>query len=449
MGRLFGTDGARGVAITELSCEIAMNIGRAAATVLTKENKHRSQILIGKDTRLSSDVLEAALAAGICSVGADVILLGVVPTPAVALLVKQYGADAGIMISASHNSFEDNGIKIFSKNGFKLPDEVEEEIETLIFEKSEEIKIADGSLVGRITKRENAATDYSSHIVNAVDGDLWGLKIAVDCSNGSSSATARHIFDGLNAECTYISDTPNGININDNCGSTHTEQLQKLVREGDFDLGFAFDGDADRCIAVDHTGEIVDGDKIVAILAMYLKEQGKLKKDTAVVTVMSNLGFHSYMKEKNLKTVCTKVGDRYVLEEMLNSGYNLGGEQSGHVIMLDYATTGDGQLTATQLANVIKNKKVKLSAILSEFTDFPQVLLKVTASAKMKQEWKQNKDIMAVIEKAEKQLSDNGRVLVRESGTEPVIRIMLEGKSMDEITKLADEIAQSIKENQK
>lgn len=442
MGRLFGTDGARGVAITELTCETAMQIGRAAAMVLTKHitSGRKPKILIGKDTRISSDVLEAALAAGISSVGANVELLGVVPTPAVAYLVKYCEADAGVMISASHNSVEYNGIKLFSSTGFKLPDEVEEEIEALILDTPELITLKEGCDIGRIRTRYGAVTDYNEHIEKTVKNRFTGLLVAIDCANGSSAATAEALFTKMGADCIMLSDEPNGCNINDNCGSTHLENLRKIVCERGCDLGVAFDGDADRCLAVDNKGNIVDGDKLIAIISRFMKENGTLKNDAAVVTVMSNLGFHTYMKDNGINTVCTKVGDRYVLEEMLKNGYNIGGEQSGHIIFLDYATTGDGQLTAVQLLNMLVATKKHLSELSDEFTDYPQVLLGVKITADKKGTWKKNENILKIIADADQFFGDNGRVLVRESGTEPLIRVMIEGKVKDDVKLWADKI---------
>ena len=379
MGRLFGTDGARGIAVTELTCELAMNIGRAAAIVLTKQKTHKgkARILIGKDTRISSDILESALIAGITSVGADVELLGVVPTPAVAYLVRYYGADAGVMISASHNSVEYNGIKLFSSTGFKLPDDVENEIEALILDTPEKMTLVDGSDVGRVRTMYGAVSEYNEHIQSTVDGKFQGLLVAIDCANGSASATAESLFYKFGAEYVYINNEPDGLNINDKCGSTHIEQLVELVKKRGCDVGFAFDGDADRCLAVDEKGNIIDGDKLIAILSRYMKEMGTLKNNTAVVTVMSNLGFHRFMNENKIETVCTKVGDRYVLEEMLNNGYNIGGEQSGHIIFLDHATTGDGQLTAVQTLELLSKCKRPLSQLVKDIPDFPQLLVNV------------------------------------------------------------------------
>lgn len=448
MGRLFGTDGARGVAITELTCELAMNIGRAAALVLTKQKTHKgkARILIGKDTRISSDILESALIAGITSVGADVELLGVVPTPAVAYLVRYYEADAGVMISASHNSVEYNGIKLFSSTGFKLPDDVENEIEALILDTPEKMELVDGGDVGRVKTMYGAVSEYNEHIQSTVDGKFHGLLVAIDCANGSASATAESLFFKFGAEFIYINNEPNGLNINDNCGSTHMEQLVDLVKKRGCDVGFAFDGDADRCLAVDEKGNIIDGDKLIAILSRYMKEMGTLKNNAAVVTVMSNLGFHRFMNENKIDTVCTKVGDRYVLEEMLNSGYNIGGEQSGHIIFLDHATTGDGQLTAAQTLELLSKCKRPLSQLVQDIPDFPQLLVNVKITEDKKGLWDKMEKITDVIAQAEKAMGENGRILVRESGTEPLVRVMIEGKDEKEVDYWTNLIADTVRE---
>lgn len=448
MGRLFGTDGARGVAITELTCELAMNIGRAAAIVLTKQKKNggRAKILIGKDTRVSSDILEAALISGIMSVGADAEILGIVPTPAVAYLVKYYDADAGVMISASHNTVEYNGIKLFSGSGFKLPDEIENEIEALILDTPEKMVLCDGTAVGRVTRNNNATDDYVKHILSTTNLSVKPLKALIDCANGSASATAKDLFTRLNVDFDMVHAEPDGCNINENCGSTHIEKLCEKVVKGGYDLGIAFDGDADRCLAIDEKGRIVDGDKLIAILSKHLRDKGQLKNNTAVVTVMSNLGFHTYMKNNNLSTVCTAVGDRYVLEEMLKSGYNIGGEQSGHIIFLDYATTGDGQLTAVQLIGLLAETKSALSELTSGIEDYPQLLLNVKITEQGKGKWNKDEKILSVISEAEKAMGSNGRILVRESGTEPLVRVMLEGKSKDDVDYWTNKIADTVKE---
>jgi len=447
MGRLFGTDGARGIAVTELTCETAMQIGRAAALVLTKTMSHKPVIFIGKDTRISSDILEAALAAGICSVGADVKILGVVPTPAVAYLVKNSNADAGIMISASHNSVEFNGIKLFASSGYKLSDEIEEEIEELILDRPQDIKLVSDTAVGRIYHYENAAKTYSDYIKNIADADVSGLKVALDCANGSASATAKELFSSLGCECMLISDSPDGTNINKNCGSTHIEQLQEFVRNNNCDAGFAFDGDADRCLAVDENGELIDGDKLIALNALEMKKKGILKNNTAVVTVMTNIGFRHFARENQINTEFTGVGDRYVLERMLEGGFNIGGEQSGHIIFLDHATTGDGQLSAVKTLCVLADSKMKMSELASVMEVYPQVLVNVKITAASKGKWKTIPEITDAVSRCETELGDDGRILVRESGTEPLIRIMIEGKDTDEIRRLADSVADIIKEN--
>ncbi|MGN0453293.1 MAG: phosphoglucosamine mutase [Ruminococcus sp.] len=446
MGRLFGTDGARGVANTELTPELAMNIGRAAAMVLTSEDVEHPTFLIGKDTRLSGDMLEGALIAGLCSVGANVKLLGVVPTPAVAYLVGKYKADAGIMISASHNPFEFNGIKIFSDEGYKLPDELEDRIEAIVLDNEVPYKVCSGDDLGTVEVLTDAADDYIDHVIGTVDYDLKGMKIALDCSNGSASRTAKKLFTALGAECHMLFDHPDGININDNCGSTHTEILMKYVRENHLDAGLAFDGDADRCLAVDDKGELVDGDYIIAIIAADFKSRGKLKRNTVVGTVMTNMGFQKFCEANGMHFVSTNVGDRYVLETMLREDYNIGGEQSGHVICLDYATTGDGQLTGAQLLSLINRRGARLSSIATLMERFPQILINVKVANENKSHFYTDKEIKEEIKRVDGILGDRGRILVRLSGTEPIIRVMLEGEDYAEISRLANETASVIKE---
>ncbi len=454
MGRLFGTDGARGVANTEISCELAMQIGRAAAMVLTEHTNERPKVLIGMDTRASSQMLESAIAAGLCSVGADVNLLGEIPTPAVAYLVRKYKYDAAIMISASHNPCEYNGIKIFQSNGYKLPDALEEEIESIILDKSQIPPVKIGGEVGRIKRSRTAAADYIKYLFGIAKEDLaengildfGGLKIAVDCSNGSASVTAPELFMKLCENCFFMASHPNGTNINKNCGSTHLEVLQDFVVRNQCDAGLAFDGDADRFLAVDENGDVVDGDKLIAIFAKYLKEKNKLKNNTAVVTVMSNMGFFKFCEENGIVCEKTKVGDRYVLENMLANGHSIGGEQSGHLIFLDHATTGDGQLSALKLLCIMKETGKKLSQLASQMEVFPQVLVNVRVSDFGKAKFPRDKEIQTAIEAAEKELGVDGRVLVRVSGTEPLIRVMLEGKDEEKINVLAQEIVEVIKE---
>ncbi|MBR0536356.1 MAG: phosphoglucosamine mutase [Clostridia bacterium] len=454
MGRLFGTDGARGVANTEISCELAMQIGRAAAMVLTEHTQERPKVLIGMDTRASSQMLESAIAAGLCSVGADVNLLGEIPTPAVAYLVKMYKYDAAIMISASHNPCEYNGIKIFQGNGYKLPDALEEEIESIILDKSQIPPVKIGGDVGRIKRSRTAAADYIKYLYSIAKEDLAeyeihdfsGLKIAVDCSNGSASVTAPELFMKLCDDCFFMASHPNGTNINNNCGSTHLEVLQDFVVRNQCDAGLAFDGDADRFLAVDENGQVVDGDKLIAIFAKYLKEKNKLKNDTAVVTVMSNMGFFKFCEENGIHCEKTKVGDRYVLENMLANGHSIGGEQSGHLIFLDHATTGDGQLSALKLLCIMKETGKKLSELAGQMQVFPQVLINVRVSDFGKVKFPRDKEIKTAIEAAERELGEDGRVLVRVSGTEPLVRVMLEGKDEEKINTLAQDIAEVIRE---
>ncbi len=447
MGRLFGTDGARGVANTELTCELSMQIGRAAAMVLTKSlNGRKPKVLIGLDTRASSQMLENAITAGLCSVGADVLKLGVVPTPAVAYLVREYGYDAGIMISASHNPCEYNGIKIFQSNGYKLPDALENEIEAIILDNAIEIPTPIGGGVGKAKRKSDAINDYIEHLLSATNMSFKGYKIALDCANGSSSVSAEEVFTRLGAEVVIISDKPDGVNINKDCGSTHLENLQRVVVENGCDLGFAFDGDADRMLAVDHTGAVVDGDKCIAVCAKHMKELGKLKKDTAVVTVMSNMGFFKFCEENEIKCEKTSVGDRYVLENMVENGYSIGGEQSGHIIFLKHATTGDGQLSAIQLLAVVKDTGKTLKELADEMEVYPQVLINVRVSNFGKAQFKKDKEVQNAIKQVEEKLGDEGRILVRLSGTEPLIRVMLEGKDYEQIKELGESVASVIKE---
>ena len=440
MGRLFGTDGVRGIANKDLTNELAMKIGSAAATVLLEESKSaKPTVLIGKDTRASGDMLEAALTAGLCSVGCNVL-------SAVAYLVGQYQCEAGIMISASHNPCEYNGIKIFQKTGYKLDDSIEDEIEQIILDNSREPSIKIGGDVGNRLFCKTAVNDYIEHVVSTTNVRFDGLSIALDCANGSASVCAKEIFTRLGAKCLMLSDTPDGTNINNNCGSTHPEELMKFVRDAKLDLGLAFDGDADRMLAVDENGILVDGDKVIAICAKRMKDEGRLAKDTAVVTVMSNMGFFKFCEENSINCAKTAVGDRYVLEKMLKDGYNIGGEQSGHVIFLDYATTGDGELSGVQLLETVVKSGKKLSELASIMNVYPQVLINVKVSPEGKQKYNNDEYIIAATQKAEMELMGDGRVLVRVSGTEPLVRVMLEGKDIDHITKLGNEIAAVVKE---
>ena len=441
MGRLFGTDGARGIANSELTCELATNIGRAAAYVLTEKSTEKPKVLIGKDTRVSSNMLEMALAAGLCSVGADVVLVGFVPTPAIAFLVKDREADAGIMISASHNPCEYNGIKIFDGNGYKLPDALEEEIESLVLDDMSPIKFPVGGDVGSVFLRHDYVDLYIDHLAKSVDTDLSGLKIAIDCANGCASYTAEKLFTRLGATVHMMHCNPNGVNINARCGSTHMEDLTDYINGHDMDLGLAFDGDSDRCLAVDENGNLVDGDRMIAVFALDMKNKGILKDDTAVVTVMTNLGFKQFAERSGINVLETKVGDRYVLEEMLKNDYQIGGEQSGHIIFKRFATTGDGQLSGAMLAAILAKTGKPASEVASVMTVLPQTLVNIKASPELKEKLNTDSDIKTVIESVKKELGKSGRILVRASGTEPLIRVMLEGENIAEIKRLAREVA--------
>ncbi len=445
MGRLFGTDGVRGVANKELTVELAFRLGQAGAYVLTEEAR-KPKFIIGKDTRISGDMLESALAAGLCSVGAEVILVGVIPTPAVAYLTRLYNADAGIVISASHNPMEYNGIKFFDNKGFKLSDEIEEKIESLILDNSEKIKLSVGEDIGRIVYKNDGVNDYREFAKSTIPTNLDGIKIAVDCANGASSVTARKVLEDLGAEVFVINDAPNGVNINKNCGSTHMEQLCEYVKKFDVDIGIAFDGDADRVLATDENGNLVDGDKIMAICALDMRNRGKLNDNVIVATVMSNLGLFIMADEKGLEVKKTKVGDRYVLEEMYKNNYSIGGEQSGHIIILEHNTTGDGLVTALQLLSVLKKSGKKLSELASVMEVLPQVLINAKVKTENKNAYTQNTEIMSEIKKIETEFSGNGRVLIRPSGTEPLVRVMIEGKDIEVITKRAEKLAKLIEE---
>lgn len=445
MGRLFGTDGARGVANTEISCTLAMDIGRAAAMVVARDRAvKRPVFLLGHDTRISHDMLCSAIAAGLCSVGADVVTLGTVPTPAVAYLVANSDADAAIMLSASHNPYEFNGIKIFGADGFKLTDEEEEEIEAIVLDHAMEYDLQSNAGLGVIRSGEQLVERYIDHIVSSVQGELSGIKIAADCANGSASATAAKIFDRLGAQVTILNDQPDGVNINENCGSTHIAALGEYVRKNGYDAGVAFDGDADRCLAVDENGELVDGDKLIAIFAQRMKQEGRLANDTAVVTVMSNIGFFKFAEQAGIHVEKTGVGDRYVLQNMLENGHLLGGEQSGHIILREYMTTGDGQLTAVQLLDAMKKDGRPLSQIASLMRVYPQVLLNVRGDREKLKTLKGDPALEKRQQELEQLMQGNGRILVRPSGTEPVVRIMVEGPEEKMIMDIAKAMEQTI-----
>lgn len=444
MGRLFGTDGVRGVANEELTPMLAMQLGQAGAYVLTKENKHKPTIMVGCDTRISGDMLANALMAGACSVGANAVYVGVVPTPAVAYLTKKYKVDAGVVISASHNPVEFNGIKFFDGDGYKLPDSMEDEIERLLKSDMKDIKFPIGSGVGKIKYRTDAREEYINHAVQSVGVDLSTLRIVVDCAEGASYYTSVEALKELGAEVIAIHNNPDGSNINANCGSTHMEELMARVVYERANIGLAFDGDADRLLAVDENGKVVDGDQIMAIVGNHMRQQGKLKGDTIVVTVMSNLGFFLMAEEKGIKAEQTKVGDRYVLERMREIGASLGGEQSGHVIFLDENTTGDGLLSALHLLQVLVETGKPLSELSQIMDVLPQALVNAKVPNHKKEKYMEYPEIAEAIGKLNNMFAGEGRVLIRPSGTEPLVRVMIEGKDQQLIEKEARKLAELI-----
>ncbi len=442
MGRLFGTDGVRGVANEELTPMLAMQLGQAGAYVLTRENAHKPTIMVGCDTRISGDMLANALMAGACSVGANVVYVGVVPTPAVAYLTRKYKVDAGVVISASHNPVEFNGIKFFDGNGYKLPDALEDEIDELIKSGMKGIKFPTGSSVGKIKYRTDAREEYINHSMKAVPVSLEGMKIVVDCAEGASFYTSVETLKELGATVVAIHNNPDGTNINANCGSTHMEELMARVVYEKANVGLAFDGDADRLLAVDENGKQVDGDQIMAIVGNHMKNKGTLKDNTIVATVMSNLGFFLMGKEHDIKMEQTKVGDRYVLERMKEIGANLGGEQSGHIIFLDENTTGDGLLSALHLLEVLVETGKPLSELASIMEVLPQALVNARVPNHKKESYMEYPEIAEAIEALSEKFAGEGRVLIRPSGTEPLVRVMIEGKDQEQIEieakKLAD-----------
>lgn len=441
MGRLFGTDGVRGVANSELTPELAFNLGKAGAYVLSKDVE-RPVVLIGKDTRISGDMLEDAISAGILAMGGNVIKVGVLPTPAIAYLVRYYHADAGIVISASHNPFEYNGIKFFNGDGFKLDDDIEDEIEDIILRNIDVNSHITGDRLGRcLEAEENAISLYAEFLKQTIDINLVGMRIVIDCANGAAYRVAEKVFRELGATVTAIGNDPNGVNINDRCGSTHPELLQAAVLREKAHLGLAFDGDADRLIAVDEKGEVIDGDRVIYICMKMLLESGQLKNNLVTATVMSNLGFHKAVEELGCRVDVTQVGDRYVLESMVKTGCVIGGEQSGHIIFLNHTTTGDGILSALQLLKSVRTFGKTPSELAAEVTIYPQVLKNAAIKNENKKKYMEHPEIKAEIQRMEKQMEGEGRVLIRPSGTEPLVRVMLEGKELGQISKLAENLA--------
>ena len=442
MRKYFGTDGIRGIAGESLTADLSFKVGKALGKLLTEKKDH-PKVVIGRDTRISCDMIEHALTAGLTSTGVNVMTVGTIPTPAIAYLTKTIETDSGIMISASHNPYQDNGIKIFGSDGFKLTDEEELEIESLI-DNSELIKNASFEKIGKVYGGNELTQKYIQHIKQSITGDLSDVKIALDCANGATTGVAPFIFGDLEADIETIGCQPNGVNINDNVGSTKIETISEFVKENNVDVGFAFDGDGDRVLAVDAKGNIVDGDKIMFILAKHLKEQGELKDNMVVSTVMSNIGFYKAIEENGLQSVKTAVGDRYVVEEMRKNDYSLGGEQSGHIVLMNYATTGDGILTAVKLANIIKTSGKSLEELALEVNIYPQKLVNIKVVDKKAA--MEDSDILAECEKVEKELEGNGRILLRASGTENLIRVMVEASS-DELTdKYCEQVAKIVRE---
>ena len=444
MARLFGTDGVRGIANQDLTCELAFKLGQAAACVLAS-NVHRPTILVGRDTRISGEMLESALVAGICSMGARAVLVDVLPTPAIAYLTRYYQADAGAVISASHNTVEYNGIKFFNSQGYKLPDAIEDEIEEIVkngLPEGKQLPIGDG--VGRPVRQRNAQRRYIDFAKETTGVRLDGLHIVVDCAQGASYEVAPAVLQELGAKVSAYYHEPDGTNINENCGSTHPERLCELVRELGADVGLAFDGDADRLMAVDERGRVVNGDQVMCICANHLKQQGRLRNNTLVTTIMSNMGLDIALKKLGIQNVKTKVGDRYVLENMLANNYSLGGEQSGHVIFLDYNTTGDGLITALQLLTVIVESKQSLSRLARIMEVLPQALYGAHVSDARKYDYDKDETIVAAIAALEKKYEGRGRVLVRASGTEPIVRVMIEGPDQHEMDQDVYDLAKLI-----
>lgn len=442
MRKYFGTDGIRGIAGESLTADLSFKVGKALGKLLTEKKDH-PKVVIGRDTRISCDMIEHALTAGLTSTGVNVMTVGTIPTPAIAYLTKTIETDSGIMISASHNPYQDNGIKIFGPDGFKLTDEQELEIESLI-DNFEQIKNASFEKIGKVYGGNELTQKYIQHIKQSITGDLSDIKIALDCANGATTGVAPFIFGDLEADIETIGCQPNGININDNVGSTKIETISEFVKENNVDVGFAFDGDGDRVLSVDAEGNVVDGDKIMFILAKHLKEQGELKDNMVVSTVMSNIGFYKAIEENGLQSVKTAVGDRYVVEEMRKNDYSLGGEQSGHIVLMNYATTGDGILTAVKLSNIIKTSGKSLKELASEVSIYPQKLVNIKVVDKKTA--MEDAEILAECEKVEKELEGNGRILLRASGTENLIRVMVEASS-DELTdKYCEQVAKIVRE---
>lgn len=448
MARLFGTDGVRGEANVTLLPEMAYRLGRAATIYFGKESEEQPLIIIGRDTRISGEMFESALTAGICSAGGRAMLVGIIPTPAIAYLARKHKAKAGIVISASHNPFHDNGIKFFGGDGYKLPDAVEDELEAIVhqLETDDNYPRPTAEHIGHIEYRTDLLNQYMEFVLSTCNERFDGVKVVLDCANGAAYEAMPKILRRLGANVKVIHALPNGTNINDGCGSTHLESLQKAVLENGADFGIAHDGDADRCLCVDEKGQVIDGDHILVMCAMDMMKEGKLPYNTVVTTVMANIGFHQAIKKAGGRAEITKVGDRYVLENMLKNGYKIGGEQSGHIIFTDYSTTGDGLITALQVLSSLKRSGRKASDLTALMTTYPQLLVNVKVATK--EGWETNEAIKEAIAEGDKELGENGRILVRPSGTEPLIRVMAEGPDQAQLDRICHAIADVVKKEQ-
>lgn len=445
MGRLFGADGARGIAVTELTCDLAMQVGKAFAHILKSEQKSRPVILVGRDVRITSELLESALCAGIRSVGADVLLTGVIPAPAASFLVKKYSCDGAVMISASRGGADYNGIRILSSSGGLISEEQEEDIESLVLDFSEQIRLVKGTEIGGVSECENAVQTYVDSLAASVKEPLGRMRIAIDCANGCTSHTAETLLTRLGAEVMVINADPDGINVNDDCGATHIEGLMDFVREQQCDLGLAFDGDGLRCLAVDELGEMVDGDKLLAIFTKEFQKQGRLRHQAVVVTVLSNLGFSSFARQNGIRPVSSNTGERYVLEKLVDGGFVLGGEQSGYIAFPEEFPVSDGLRTGMRLLEILQKSGTPLSELGRIMEKFPQVMVNVHIPEEKKENWKNDDVITDLIDKRETELGDAGRILVRESNADAMIRVMVEGKNFRQINAIAMEISDTIR----
>lgn len=446
MERLFTPDGIVGTAITEITCEMAMNTGRALVLSVSRKLQHRVRIFVGMDPRLSSEILENSLVAGICSAGADVVRLGVVPTAAVAYLTRNSKADAGVMITASHHGYETNGIRIFSGTGYRISEDVEDELENTVCRHPEIMPLVSGDRVGRAIAYKNAEWDYIRYLLKIGRYDFTGIRAVIDCANGCASSTAEKLFSALGVKCITVNDKPDGTNINSRCGVLNTAAMAKLIEERHADIGLVFDGDAGKCLALDENGRVIDGDQIMSVLSYHYKKEGKLKDDTVVITDTSNLGFRHFARANDIEVITSRPGEKCITEKLLDGKYTLGGEQNGKVILPQLSTVADGLLTAIELLDALKKSGGKMSELASVMEKYPQVMVNVSILPQYRELWKNNHHITDLIEQRQYGLGDDGRIFVREAGSEPTIRVMVEGKSLDRISRYASEISEKIKE---